>query len=803
MTVPVISTAFTIMEHVAMMDGGYAIIYANYTDPSTTLPQDPFSVKGGLYGLFMEYNKETIIGPVVLYQTPVSGLHFTGLNCEFTYADIGQICILTVNNTIDNTNSFIRVDFLSSGTVYSVNIISNLENNQFNIQSLRYGGYFLSDMLPTNDNKFYVYGYIYDEMGYYYPWELTNPVMGNSKSDFMILPNNSFVLPLPEVGQTWSLVATDLPKVKEKLDHGYNNLHINITSPMINDIISGSDTKFLKIKYYNKIDFTNNGNITIIQDDGSEHGIIRQIVSVNANTNNENTQFLSLIDEDDGTTINVAVIDSAFSVPGGRYYVLIDDGFVKDRTYQEPIFGIRKNVWYFTTETEEDKTKNLIPTISVDGTVLLTQNGTNDFLGLSKLDRKKFYTTLLNELADAIPVNRDRITSNFRVMYDTSKNPKQIILSVKVSYDMDSALKLLSSGSLNQISVDSIANDLNSMIKNKTVTVFAYGETSKYLDGGYGFNKNPNWLEKNRIKLIMSSVVLLVLLVVSALQKKGKRKIVLDFGFAIKVFVTSILFAASDAQTVDNIFLLSVLFTTLPFFMNLGIAFAIVIRELTSEDDKKEMEVEVNGSRFLWCCFADHSDNEGENDLGSDHVSTKVGNNEQAGHPDYEEEKDSDRASTKVGNNEQADHREDPDQISTEVGNNGQTDDQYDEGGEKDSQHVSIAVQMSNDNGRNKSLLSKWINEKNPKTPFINHTALLITCVLLAGIDLKNLNFLDRLCDLGDNDESQKKNKLFKKYSMYFIYGAIINVFSEDIPKIVIQESDLNIDDNQDGKKVF
>ncbi|RIA94209.1 hypothetical protein C1645_818402 [Glomus cerebriforme] len=113
----------------------------------------------------------------------------------------------------------------------------------------------------------------------------------------------------------------------------------------------------------------------------------------------------------------------------------------------------------------------------------------------------------MNELADSIPVNRDRISTNFRVNYDTSKDPKQVILSIKVKYDMSSALEAVSSGSLNEtsissatndlnpfdkISVDSIVEDLDIMIRNKTVTVLANGEASQYLDSGYGFNKIRN-----------------------------------------------------------------------------------------------------------------------------------------------------------------------------------------------------------------------------------------------------------------------------------------------------------------------
>ncbi|RIA94211.1 hypothetical protein C1645_818404 [Glomus cerebriforme] len=51
--------------------------------------------------------------------------------------------------------------------------------------------------------------------------------------------------------------------------------------------------------------------------------------------------------------------------------------------------------------------------------------------------------------------------------------------------------------------------------------------------------------------------------------------------------------------------------------------------------------------------------------------------------------------------------------------------------------------------------------------------------VLLAGIDLENLNFLGILCDLGKD--------LFEEHENYFKYGALVGIILEDIPKIVIQ----------------
>jgi hypothetical protein len=53
--------------------------------------------------------------------------------------------------------------------------------------------------------------------------------------------------------------------------------------------------------------------------------------------------------DETGFTVNIRIIDSTFNKPGGKYYVLIDNGFVKNKNYQEPIIGIQNSGWSFIT----------------------------------------------------------------------------------------------------------------------------------------------------------------------------------------------------------------------------------------------------------------------------------------------------------------------------------------------------------------------------------------------------------------------------------------------------------------------
>ncbi|CAG8658219.1 15244_t:CDS:1, partial [Funneliformis mosseae] len=144
-----------VVKPVATIDGGYAIIYANTTK---TPLNDPFLPQGGIYAMFLTYGQSYTRQPVVIYQTQISNLSFTGLNCDIAYVGFGQICILTgfyIDQPAPNT-FFIRVDFLSSGTLYNVQSLNAtaVGVTEYKLRALRYGGYILmgiKEQTTTND----------------------------------------------------------------------------------------------------------------------------------------------------------------------------------------------------------------------------------------------------------------------------------------------------------------------------------------------------------------------------------------------------------------------------------------------------------------------------------------------------------------------------------------------------------------------------------------------------------------------------------------------------------------------------
>jgi hypothetical protein len=192
------------------MDGGYALIYPNDTATATT----PLSPQFGIYGLFLGYGKGIVRGPVVLYQT-LTPIKVRKLDCDTTYVGVGQTCIIIANTTLVDF-VFIKVDFLSSGTVYNINTFNlDPKYTDYSITSLKFGGYFfyMREQRVKDPNK-YVFGYVLDDSGRSFNWSLAYPTKTNAVADVLVLPNNTVIIPQPEVKPIWSLLTTDVYKIE-------------------------------------------------------------------------------------------------------------------------------------------------------------------------------------------------------------------------------------------------------------------------------------------------------------------------------------------------------------------------------------------------------------------------------------------------------------------------------------------------------------------------------------------------------------------------------------------------------------
>ncbi|GBC03264.1 hypothetical protein RclHR1_05040005 [Rhizophagus clarus] len=567
------------IDAIATMDGGYAVIYPDY-EPASSIPLTPYMT---IRGFFLQNESPEIQGPFDLYQTSNLVSSVILLDCRFTKVGYGQTCLVVLDTLPEtNQNTFIKIDFLSSGTVYNITIFQKnpADFTDFSLEALSYGGYFIySTTHPNAGSNLNLYGYVLDDQGNRYNWDLPYPTLTDEGGGIVVLPNNTLAIPQPEFGQTWGLITTDLYKIEGARDHGYGNLHIFSTTPNISDVIDPSQTQTLIIKFYDKVDISPYHNITILQDDGFGNGIIRQFTSATVN----NGEFIRSIDD---YTVEVTVIDSTFNQFNTKYYVLIDDGFVKSKQYQEPILGIQDSTWNFMTMPQQVGSKSLsdvyhekVNATRVDGKVRLTTDATAYFKSFKhdKVRVKEFFDNLRQELANAVPVSLDRITTSGRHEIDKSVSPEQYILSINVEKAKIKGDK----------SVNLVVHDLDTLIRNKLITVIGTGEYTNYLDSNYGYVPMPRWIEKNLASTIATLALNFTLLFASYWYKMFA---IFKCGNAIENFVTSILFTSIDAGSVENIFTTSLFFVTFPFIVNLAFAFKVVFDELMRNDLGKLLE---------------------------------------------------------------------------------------------------------------------------------------------------------------------------------------------------------------------
>ncbi len=187
------------------------------SNPATIM--NPLMPQGEIYTMILEFGQSVRREPAVLYQTPISGLRFTVIDCDIAYVGVGQSCIVSGIFTDRATTDrfYIKIEFLSSGTVSNakpLNIQLDPTIEQYNIQALRYGGYLFTG-IKTNETN-YIYGNVINDNGQLFPWNLPNPTELNLGGITSLLPNNTFVIAQPEGEKNWSLITTDLIKFEEE-----------------------------------------------------------------------------------------------------------------------------------------------------------------------------------------------------------------------------------------------------------------------------------------------------------------------------------------------------------------------------------------------------------------------------------------------------------------------------------------------------------------------------------------------------------------------------------------------------------
>ncbi|CAG8784551.1 26167_t:CDS:2, partial [Racocetra persica] len=360
---------------ISTVDGGYAILNANFTNDGSSL----LAKRGGLYASFISYNLSLPLNQAQLYQVTLNNITYNGLYCDYA---------------------------ILAGTVINVKLIKDIPNvtdlfkQSWKMKTMPFGGYILEN---TVNNIHYIYPYN-DETD----TQIPSPIQFDTNSldvTAIMRNNNTFLLASPYTNNGyWSLLTTQLPKVLNRAND-YGNIQISDINPS-NGAYIDSSTNGLKITFYKPV-LLSTGNITIYRaSDGNKRQITMAMM----------TDQCSI--SPDGLTVSIKVIGSTFNEYGEKYYIQMDANFVKDKNLSEPLSGINKGIE------------------AAIGIAQFTTSATTRFEALSQDDKTKYFDTLLNEISEKVPVRRDRLTTdgNFQYVYSGyDSNIKNIQFSIRIN----------------------------------------------------------------------------------------------------------------------------------------------------------------------------------------------------------------------------------------------------------------------------------------------------------------------------------------------------------------------------------
>ncbi|KAF0533981.1 hypothetical protein F8M41_010289 [Gigaspora margarita] len=498
----------------ATLDGGYSLIYANTTSKTFTSNStlaNQFSVDAGIYAIMLGYNQSTTPQSLILYQLTTPNLTFTRLYCSVDFVYIGHSCIAYVTQkqtsqiqnitttvitttitpttaaptvvpvtttvtapptTITNSENFyVKIRILSTGSVLASDLMFPQNKGSLtNVRTLPYGGYAVINRTYFGRNINYTFE-LHNEsdalVNYNFP---IRPLITNFNGAFDILQNNTMFVALNETITSWQILSAQLPSLSPYNGSGseYGNLHVSGTYPPIGFKSLELNSNYINITYQDSIKF-NDGNLRIYQKTNDGNITLRQLI------NTKSCNFGNGCNAS-GNVVTLKVLGCAFNVPNARYYIEVDNNFIKSNVYNEPILGIDPDIWIFNTANIQPISKRAG---NIQGALRLTNDGIQHFNGLSKEDKDSFFNNLIKELTNLIPTENGRLSTNKHTQMDPNDSSK-IIISISISEAKGS----------DKMTATQIQSNLILLITNKEFTGISTGSTTKFLDETYGYQRH-------------------------------------------------------------------------------------------------------------------------------------------------------------------------------------------------------------------------------------------------------------------------------------------------------------------------
>ncbi|RIB26735.1 hypothetical protein C2G38_2138160 [Gigaspora rosea] len=568
---------------ISTVNSGYGIFYAICTNNETDL----LSIKCMLNAKFVSYNQTSSERVAVLYELS-RNVNISGLYCDLVSVGLGHVCTLvidssstpTTSSTANNITSpfsnntyFIRVNFLSSGSVLSSNIITDILPSLSNVamttvdwrmKAMPFGGY----ILDNSAHKTSVYNISSYNVSTYNVSAYNNSAYNNSAHNVSAYNISAYNISASTTNNitaynitTYNISSYNISNLNYHFIFAYdeNNIQINLAQPGpfitnifgVNDIMTNNNTFLLATPYTNdqnsswslsKIELPNvlktldhgYGNFWIDQTSPSINATV-DLSTTTLTISFYNPVALSYDSLDSYITVYKTSdykIRQKVSPTMYKFCRISRDGkqlfiTIISSTFNQygQYFVEMDNNFIKSKYYEEPLTgiaaglwnlnstykSNFSDNTAVTGSVSLTSNGTENFL--SYPNRSEYFKNLLDEISVKLPVRRDRLSTNEKFQYiNYGTSNAQIIFSIRVN----------SQNSSTETPAQKVVSDLETMIIYKETTTFSNNLTNDF-DNNYGFIVQMSLWDEYGIYIVVSILVLLLIEILYVKCEQSKQ----------------------------------------------------------------------------------------------------------------------------------------------------------------------------------------------------------------------------------------------------------------------------------------
>ncbi|UZO13547.1 uncharacterized protein OCT59_005044 [Rhizophagus irregularis] len=519
-----------------LLDGGFGFLYILKYDETKGSPvtKDPNLQYWRIYVSFLKVKTDLPTKPSLLYETTQKLNNITLKSCTLTYYHAeGYICL----------------GFLSTGALIRLEIIPTLTNiPNFDLRALYYGGFIVIYqnataidfyLLDDNGNDMQSRGSFGPEFFHYNTFRLINTIFGvkeqaKNKLEFLFKP---------------------LPKLKQVSEF---NPAIESVKPSINEVIDPL-IKEITIKYTIPVKlFTGNVSIFQLNDDKYKPGLLRQTFSGDSKLCNIGS---------DNRTVHIPIFESTFNQQNSTYYVLVENNFVISQERDEPLIGIRKNIWTLSTKP----LKTAQHSDSVTGLLRLNEEGSSKFF---QMNHSIFFKNMIQEFAKVIPVTEQRLSASGKWQYDPT-SPKKVLLSFNIIEAKDHTIELNS-----QI----IFDDISTLIKKKGFTALSFNEYTSLIDESAPFTMTRDYINEFYPLIIIFVVGLAVIIVLYVLARRknpnARNSVIIETCFIMQDIAMDLAFILLKVKNTPHLFIPTIIFFILPIVINFLLAINIFVSEM-------------------------------------------------------------------------------------------------------------------------------------------------------------------------------------------------------------------------------